>query len=164
MRNCLWSMETDAFSFSRIKSTACEKNSSESSAAPPTLPAAVIWSMVSLCIIGLAALFQKIDNSFDLLICYECALQTGRLALSRRIEQHIALPQQLFCPTISRIVLESMPEDTANASLEGIFALITPVMTSTEGRCVAIIRCIPAARAICARRQIASSTSPALPH
>ena len=53
-----------------------------------------------------------------------------------------------------------MPEDTANASLEGIFALITPVMTSTEGRCVAIIRCIPAARAICAKRQIASSTSP----
>ena len=49
-----------------------------------------------LCIIGLAALFQKIDNSFDLLICHKCALQTGRLALSRRIEQHIALSEQFL--------------------------------------------------------------------
>ena len=30
----------------------------------------------------------------------------------------------------------------------GKFALITPVMTSTEGRCVAMIRWMPAARAI----------------
>ena len=41
----------------------------------------------------------------------------------------------------------------------GMFALIRPVTTSTDGRCVATTRCMPAARAICARRQIASSTS-----
>ena len=42
---------------------------------------------------------------------------------------------------------------------DGRFALIRPVMTSTDGRCVASSRCIPTARAICARRAIDSSTS-----
>ena len=53
----------------------------------------------------------------------------------------------------------SMWDDTAKAIREGTFALIKPVMTSTEGRWVAITKCMPAARAICARRQIESSTS-----
>ena len=51
-------------------------------------------------------------------------------------------------------------ENTENAIREGILALISPVMTSTDGLCVAITRCIPAARASWASRQIASSTSP----
>src|SRR5450432_122320 len=41
----------------------------------------------------------------------------------------------------------------------GKLALIVPVMTSTDGRCVAMIRWMPAARAICARRWIAPSMS-----
>ncbi len=41
----------------------------------------------------------------------------------------------------------------------GKFALIVPVITSTEGRWVAMIRWMPAARAICARRWIAPSMS-----
>ncbi len=41
----------------------------------------------------------------------------------------------------------------------GKFALMTPVMTSTLGRCVASTTCIPAARAFCARRATAASTS-----
>ncbi len=41
---------------------------------------------------------------------------------------------------MSRIVLESTPLETAKAILLGIFALISPVITSTEGRCVAITR------------------------
>ena len=41
----------------------------------------------------------------------------------------------------------------------GKFALIVPVMTSTEGRCVAMMRWMPAARAICASRWIAPSMS-----
>ena len=36
---------------------------------------------------------------------------------------------------------------------------VTPVITFTEGRCVAMTRCMPAARASCARRQMRSSTS-----
>ncbi len=46
-----------------------------------------------------------------------------------------------------------------NAMRVGIFALMRPVMTSTEGRCVATIRCNPTARASCARRQMRGSTS-----
>ena len=40
-----------------------------------------------------------------------------------------------------------------------MLALIRPVTTSTDGRCVATTRWIPTARAICAIRQIESSTS-----
>ena len=58
------------------------------------------------------------------------------------------------------MVRESTPDDTANAIRDGTFALISPVMTLTDGLCVAITKWIPAALASCARRQIASSTSP----
>lgn len=70
------------------------------------------------------------------------------------------MPRSFSAPFISRIVLESTPEDTENAILDGILALIRPVRTLTDGLWVAMIRWIPAARASWARRQIASSTSP----
>ena len=41
----------------------------------------------------------------------------------------------------------------------GKLALIVPVMTSTDGRCVAMMMWMPAARAICARRCTAASMS-----
>ncbi len=41
----------------------------------------------------------------------------------------------------------------------GKLALMVPVMTSTEGRCVARMQWMPAARAICARRWMAPSMS-----
>ena len=41
----------------------------------------------------------------------------------------------------------------------GKFALMVPVMTSTDGRCVARITWMPAARAIWARRWMAPSMS-----
>ncbi len=41
----------------------------------------------------------------------------------------------------------------------GKFALMVPVITSTDGRCVAMIRWMPAARAIWASRWIAPSMS-----
>ena len=40
-----------------------------------------------------------------------------------------------------------------------MLALMSPVTTSTDGRCVATTRWMPTARAICAMRQIAASTS-----
>ena len=40
----------------------------------------------------------------------------------------------------------------------GTLALMSPVITSTEGRCVASTRWMPTARAICASRVIDSST------
>ena len=51
------------------------------------------------------------------------------------------------------MVRESTREDTWNAIRAGMFALINPVMTSTEGRWVATIRWMPAARAFCAKVQ-----------
>ena len=74
------------------------------------------------------------------------------------------LPSSFSAPFISMIVLESTPEETEKAIREGTFALIRPVMTFTDGRWVAITRWIPAARANCARRQMASSTSPGAYH
>ena len=68
-------------------------------------------------------------------------------------------PNNFSAPTLSSIVLESTCDDTANAILDGIFAFINPVITSTDGLCVAITKCIPAALAFCAKRHIASSTS-----
>lgn len=41
---------------------------------------------------------------------------------------------------MSRMVLESILDETANESLDGMFALIKPVMTSVDGLCVAIIK------------------------
>ena len=56
------------------------------------------------------------------------------------------------------MVRESILELTWNAMRVGMLALIRPVITSTDGRWVARIRWMPAARAFCARRAISSST------
>ena len=48
------------------------------------------------------------------------------------------------------IVRESTRWETRNATRDGKLALIVPVTTSTDGRCVAMIMWMPAARAICA--------------
>jgi hypothetical protein len=74
--------------------------------------------------------------------------------------KHISLSQELFRPIhIENGATESTPLVTAKAIRLGIFALMRPVITLTEGLCVAIIRCIPAALASCASLHIASSTS-----
>ena len=69
-------------------------------------------------------------------------------------------PKSFSAPYISMMVLESTPEETAKAILEGTLALISPVITLTDGLWVAITRWMPAALASWARRQMASSTSP----
>ena len=56
------------------------------------------------------------------------------------------------------MVRESILLDTWKATRVGIFALINPVMTSTEGRWVATTKWIPHALAFCARRAMGSST------
>ena len=61
---------------------------------------------------------------------------------------------------MSSTVRESTLLATRNAMRLGKFALITPVITSTLGRCVASTKWIPTARAICANRAMGSSTSP----
>src|SRR5512135_3122181 len=54
-------------------------------------------------------------------------------------------PSRLSAPCWSRIVRESTFEDTWNATRVGTFALMRPVITSTDGRCVARIRWMPEA-------------------
>ncbi|OQA35146.1 MAG: hypothetical protein BWY54_00723 [Candidatus Dependentiae bacterium ADurb.Bin331] len=69
------------------------------------------------------------------------------------------LPTNLSAPAQSKIIRESILEATLNAIRLGKLTLIIPVITSTDGRCVATIKCIPAARAICAKRAMRISTS-----
>ena len=68
------------------------------------------------------------------------------------------LPSSDSDPFVSRIVRESTLLATRNDMRAGKFALIKPVITSTDGRCVARIKWMPTARAICARRVMDSST------
>ena len=68
-------------------------------------------------------------------------------------------PSSDSAPFWSRMTRESVWEDTLNAIRDGTLALIIPVMTSTRGLCVASTRWIPTARAFCASRMTASSTS-----
>ena len=69
-------------------------------------------------------------------------------------------PSSDSAPFWSRITRESVWEETAKAIRAGTLALIRPVMMSALGRWVASRRWMPTARDFCARRMIASSTSP----
>ena len=68
-------------------------------------------------------------------------------------------PTSFSAPWVSRMIRDSMEEATAKAIRLGMLAFMRPVITSAEGRWVAMIRCIPAARPIWAIRQMDSSTS-----
>ena len=69
------------------------------------------------------------------------------------------MPSNCSAPCSPRMVRESNLEMTWKEMRVGKFALMVPVMTSTDGRCVAMITWMPAARAICARRCTAASIS-----
>ncbi|CIV83072.1 Uncharacterised protein [Streptococcus pneumoniae] len=43
-------------------------------------------------------------------------------------------PRSFSAPFSSKIVRESVPDETANATRDGTLALIKPEMTSTDGR------------------------------
>ncbi len=58
------------------------------------------------------------------------------------------LPSSCSAPCSPRMVRLSILLVTWKLMRVGRLALITPVMTSTEGRCVAMIRWMPAARAL----------------
>jgi len=70
------------------------------------------------------------------------------------------LPRSDSAPAPSMIVRLSTCDATRNAIRLGKFALISPVITFTLGRCVARMRWIPIARAFCASIAIGVSTSP----
>ena len=64
------------------------------------------------------------------------------------------MPSSFSAPPASRMVRLSTWLDTAKAIRLGMLALMRPVITSTLGRWVATIRCMPAARAFWAMRQM----------
>ena len=68
-------------------------------------------------------------------------------------------PTRRSAPGWSRMTRLSARLETEKAHRAGMLALMTPVMTLTDGRWVAITRWMPTARAIWAIRQIESSTS-----
>ena len=70
-------------------------------------------------------------------------------------------PRSFSAPGLSKIVLESICDLSANDILLGRLAFIIPVITSVDGLCVATTRCIPTALAFCAILAIDSSTLPA---
>ena len=69
------------------------------------------------------------------------------------------LPRSASAPPVSRMVRESTFWLTRKAMRAGKFALMMPVITSTDGRWVARTRWMPTALAIWASRVIDSSTS-----
>ena len=69
------------------------------------------------------------------------------------------MPSSCSAPCSPRMVRLSIFEVTWKEMRVGKLALIVPVMTSTDGRCVAMMTWMPAARAICARRCTAPSMS-----
>ena len=62
------------------------------------------------------------------------------------------MPSSASAPTVPRMVIESGLLRSMKLMRVGKFALMMPVTTSVDGRWVATIRWMPAARAICARR------------
>ena len=69
------------------------------------------------------------------------------------------LPMRFSAPVVSRMTRESMPLATERAMRLVMLALMRPVTTLVEGRWVATIMWMPAARASWARRLMLISTS-----
>ena len=68
-------------------------------------------------------------------------------------------PRSLSAPFWSRMMREFMPLSTESATRLSMFALMRPVTTSADGRCVATMRWMPAARPSWAMRTMEDSTS-----
>ena len=88
---------------------------------------------------GHALAAPVIGHPFDFLVADERAVDPhDRLGVG--LVEHVALAQQLLGALLARIVRLSIRLVTAKLIRVGRLALITPVMTSTEGRWVAMIR------------------------
>ena len=107
------------------------------------------------------------DKTFDIIICHNVLEYVDNKeevikVLTRVLKQDgiLSIVKHNRPGRVMQMAVLLDDFEKANAILDGIFALIKPVTTSTDGRCVAITKCIPAALAFCANLQIASSTSP----
>ncbi len=112
-----------------------------------------ILSITLFIILRGAVRLDKADHAVDLLGGDEAALHAAGLALAERGVEHIAAADKLFRAGGIENDADSSEDATAKAMRLGMLAFIRPVMTSADGRCVAMTKCIPAARPICATRR-----------
>jgi hypothetical protein len=87
------------------------------------------------------------------------ALDPHRVAPPRRQEEHVAVAQQRVGPVLVQDRARVRLRGDAERDARGKFALMSPVMTFTDGRCVATMRWMPIARAFCASCVSGFSTS-----
>ena len=153
MRSFLCTADIEALRDSVTKLTASSYRASLSSSSPaPELFIAPMSKSSTLCVIesmytGLPRCFQSAttrctSSSLTKAPCTRVGIPPpgGRNSMS-------PLPNSCSAPPSPSIVLESTFDCTINDIRVGILALISPVNTSTDGLCVARIKCIPAALA-----------------
>src|SRR5579872_5662171 len=111
-----------------------------------------------LQVFGGALRLEVTNHLFDLFVGNKRAVDAADSPTACHVE-HVAFPSSCSAPISPRMVRLSIFDVTWKEMRVGKFALIVPVMTSTDGRWVARITCKPAARAICASRCTAPSIS-----
>lgn len=94
----------------------------------------------ALVVIARRELLDGLDHAPDFPVADETALHAQRLCTADGQIEHIAAAAQFSVPGHIQIMRESTWLATAKATREGMFALMMPVMTSTDGRWVAMTR------------------------
>ena len=157
-RSCLCSIEADACCEETTRSMAFGSSSSASPASCGVLAFSIVCITSSAYPVSSTCPFINSITSWT--SESEIKVPCTRIGFPPPIglKSMSPFPTSFSAPAISSMVLESNWDDTANAIRDGIFALITPVITSTDGLWVATIKCIPAALAFCASLHMDSST------
>jgi len=148
-RSLRWSIEVEPSCDRTTNSSARGRNSSSSSLDSPAGPARRGLLALHTCDVTRAALPAPVgDDGLDLVLTHHGPwIRRGTLedAVSNRRSPR---PTSRSAPGWSRMTRAVGERRDRECEPRGMFALITPVITSTEGRCVAITRWIPTARAI----------------
>ena len=167
MRRRRWIIEVEARLVDLITSSACLKSCSSSprsSSSPPSSSSSLavrsICSLTELSYWGMP--FFSFRNSTIAAIsssATKAPWARTTFEVPGGVKSMSPRPMRVSAPLPSRMVRESTCEATWKAMREGRLALMTPVTTFTDGRWVAIMRWMPAARASWARRAMQVSIS-----
>ena len=102
----------------------------------------------------LALVAALLDDQRHLFLATHAPWTRCRPARAERLEEHVPLTEQVLRPGAVEDHAGVGLAETAKAIRLGTFALIMPVITSTDGRWVASTRWMPTARDFCASRMI----------
>ena len=86
--------------------------------------------------VAVVAVFFGLVAGLVMIIVY----QKGTDIISEPTREQVKLPNDYYDNNTNENVTVSTPDDTENAIRDGIFALIKPVITFTDGLCVAMIK------------------------